>query len=107
LTLFPEKTRGVGSTGHGPELRSRLVRHQPLTSDSSPLTPALDRERCVDCGACVALCPTRSFEVDPSSREISLKSPRCVSCMLCVRGCPVRAISLVPAPDTPVSLRVP
>ena len=51
----------------------------------------VDRERCVNCGACYSICPVDaiSFEKDLS---LAFDQEKCVSCRLCVDTCPTRAI---------------
>lgn len=53
-----------------------------------------NRERCTDCGACLAMCPTRSFQRDTSSMEITFNQTDCIACGMCVKACPARAICL-------------
>ena len=53
-----------------------------------------NRERCTDCGACLAICPTRSFQRDSSSMEITFNQADCIACGMCVKACPARAIRL-------------
>ncbi len=52
-----------------------------------------DVNRCVNCGACISLCPTNaiSFTKDLSIR---IDDDRCIRCSLCVEACPLRALSL-------------
>jgi len=51
-------------------------------------------EKCVDCGACIALCPTGaiSFKDDYS---IKVNSDKCIRCGVCVEACPLRALEIV------------
>jgi NAD-dependent dihydropyrimidine dehydrogenase PreA subunit len=52
----------------------------------------IDRNLCVDCGACVTLCPWYAIEIK-EDWEIAHIPEKCVSgCSLCVSCCPVRAI---------------
>jgi len=53
----------------------------------------VDRDRCIDCGACYSLCPVDaiSFERD---RTVAFDVEKCVACELCVDTCPTRAIHL-------------
>ena len=53
-------------------------------------------EKCVDCGACIALCPTQaiSFKDDYS---IKVNSDKCIRCGVCVEACPLRALEIVRA----------
>ena len=53
----------------------------------------VDRDRCIDCGACYSLCPVDAiaFEKD---RAVAFDVEKCVACGLCVDTCPTRAIHL-------------
>lgn len=53
-----------------------------------------NEERCTHCSACVTLCPTNAFEVDPQTRKINFYSERCIACAICIKGCPPRAMEL-------------
>jgi ferredoxin len=53
----------------------------------------VERERCIDCGACYSVCPVNaiSFEED---YLVHFDAEKCISCALCVDACPTRAISV-------------
>ena len=51
-------------------------------------------ERCTDCGACVTICPTGAFEVDPITRRIHFDNEKCIACELCIKACPPRAMEV-------------
>jgi NAD-dependent dihydropyrimidine dehydrogenase PreA subunit len=53
----------------------------------------LDSELCVDCGACVSVCPTTAihFEEDLS---VTINQSKCIQCALCVDSCPRFAIKM-------------
>ena len=53
-----------------------------------------DKEKCTDCGACLNMCPTRSFTRDMDSQVIEFNRADCIACGMCARACPSRAISL-------------
>ncbi|KUO42997.1 MAG: hypothetical protein APU95_02605 [Hadesarchaea archaeon YNP_N21] len=56
----------------------------------------LDRDICMDCGACISLCPTEALHF---TREYSveLNEEKCVACEACVPACPVKAIKVTKA----------
>ena len=51
----------------------------------------IDIEKCIDCGACVSLCPTDALHMDEKELlEYSLE--KCIGCLLCIDGCPRFAV---------------
>jgi len=49
-------------------------------------------DRCSQCGACTAVCPTGALHVVRPQMEVAFESERCSACELCVKACPVRAM---------------
>lgn len=52
-----------------------------------------DETECVDCGACISVCPREVFSFDPDWK-LQLDEGRCILCGKCVDACPHRALSL-------------
>ena len=50
--------------------------------------------RCTDCGACITMCPTGAFSLQPKTRKVLFDPTKCVVCELCVRACPPHAMEL-------------
>lgn len=65
------------------------VRIQSLSQNVSR-----NEERCTHCGACMTICPTDAFELNPSTREIKFLDAKCLACGLCIKACPPRAMEL-------------
>ncbi|MBA5941975.1 MAG: 4Fe-4S binding protein [Methanophagales archaeon] len=53
-----------------------------------------DEERCIHCGACISVCPTKVFTFD-TSWKINLEEEKCVRCEVCVKACPLSALACV------------
>jgi len=51
-----------------------------------------DEEECVDCGACISVCPQEVFSFDPEWR-LCVNAERCVLCGRCIQACPHGALS--------------
>lgn len=51
----------------------------------------VDREKCIGCESCVAVCPTGAMEMLDGKAHV--KEDECISCGACVNECPVEAIS--------------
>ena len=65
------------------------VRIQSLSQDVTR-----NEERCTHCGACITICPTDAFELDPLTRRVNFDNEKCVACGQCIKACPPRAMEL-------------
>ena len=65
------------------------VRIQSLSQDV-----VRDEARCTHCGACINICPTSAFSLEPKTRKVLFDHNKCVVCGLCVKACPPRAMRL-------------
>jgi NAD-dependent dihydropyrimidine dehydrogenase PreA subunit len=53
---------------------------------------ALDLDRCIDCGACISICPQEVFVFDEDWKLV-VRGEKCVLCGRCIEICPQRALS--------------
>ena len=53
-----------------------------------------NEERCTHCGACITICPTGAFELEPLTRRVNFYDEKCLACGLCIKACPPRAMEL-------------
>ncbi len=53
----------------------------------------LDEESCLDCGACISLCPTEALKLSEDD-SLLLDKEECIYCQACVPACPVDALSV-------------
>jgi ferredoxin len=53
-----------------------------------------NEERCTHCGACITICPTDAFELEPTTRRVTFDDDKCIACELCIKACPPRAMEL-------------
>lgn len=52
-----------------------------------------DKDICVQCGACTAVCRTDALVINRDNMEINFDAEKCVACGLCKLACPVKAMS--------------
>lgn len=53
-----------------------------------------NEERCTHCGACITICPTGAFELEPLTRRVNFYDEKCLACGVCIKACPPRAMEL-------------
>lgn len=70
-------------------LESEGISHQPLSRDVER-----NEARCIQCGACVTLCPSGALAADPATRRVVYDPDRCTACEYCVLVCPVQAMEV-------------
>jgi len=51
----------------------------------------VDIENCIDCGACISLCPTDALYFNNEER-LGFSYESCIGCLLCLDSCPRYAI---------------
>ena len=62
-----------------------------LASRLSIIRIRIDREKCTECGACVAACPSHAMKGIYNGKNLP---PDCYTCGSCISSCPTKAISL-------------
>jgi ferredoxin len=53
-----------------------------------------DEEKCYQCGACTAVCPTGALHILRPEMEVVFDTDSCSACELCVVACPARAMEV-------------
>jgi L-aspartate semialdehyde sulfurtransferase ferredoxin len=69
----------------------KWLKEQQVIVDPLATGLGVDKDSCVDCGACTAVCPTGALEFD-KDWTLVYDEDRCILCLACVPACPVRAI---------------
>ena len=53
-----------------------------------------DEEKCFQCGACTAVCPTGALWIQRPEMEVIFDKDKCSACEMCVVACPARAMEV-------------
>ncbi|MFW9948108.1 MAG: 4Fe-4S binding protein [Candidatus Odinarchaeota archaeon] len=51
----------------------------------------INDDKCIDCGACISLCPTEALFLNELAR-LEFSYDKCIGCLLCLDSCPRHAI---------------
>ncbi|MCD6539354.1 MAG: 4Fe-4S binding protein [Candidatus Omnitrophica bacterium] len=70
-------------------LSSVGVRIQPLSEDV-----VMDRDKCVNCGVCIPLCPTSALKRNEDTFLVEFIQDKCIACGICIKACPYQAMSI-------------
>jgi L-aspartate semialdehyde sulfurtransferase ferredoxin len=54
---------------------------------------SVNESECVDCGACISICPREVFSLD-REWKLQLAEEKCVLCGKCIEACPHQALTL-------------
>ena len=54
----------------------------------------IDKEKCVACGACTAVCLSDALVMDRETWDLVFDSEKCVVCGLCAEACPLQIIKI-------------
>lgn len=54
----------------------------------------LDDAKCVNCGACTAICPAKCLTMDKETWTLVFDKTKCLVCNACVKACPVGAMAI-------------
>jgi len=53
-----------------------------------------DDEKCFQCGACTAVCPTSALYIERPAMTVIFDREKCSACELCVAACPAKAMEV-------------
>jgi ferredoxin len=78
------------------DVQEALKYLQELNIDIQNLSRDIVRkeDRCVHCGACVAICPSAALVLNTTNWEVEFFADKCVACELCVKACPYAAMEV-------------
>ncbi|MHB8101508.1 MAG: 4Fe-4S binding protein [Methanosarcina sp.] len=52
-----------------------------------------DEEECVECGACISVCPMNVYTFD-EAWNVQVEEKKCIQCGMCIKMCPHGALKL-------------
>ena len=64
------------------------------TASWRTVRPVMDKEKCVDCGFCLAFCPVSSVRRGEGGKYY-ITYDQCKGCGICAHECPKKAISMM------------
>ncbi|UTB31899.1 MAG: 4Fe-4S binding protein [Methanobacterium sp. ERen5] len=81
---------------NGPEAEQGIAYIENAGINVSPIKRVVkkDENMCIDCGACVSLCPVHAIIVD-DDWTVEVKDKECIGCKLCSYSCPTKAIKVI------------
>jgi len=59
-----------------------------------------DTNKCTQCGACTAVCPTGALHIVRPEMAVEFDETKCSVCELCIPACPSRAMAARPTVQT-------
>lgn len=51
-------------------------------------------DRCVHCGACTSVCPSRALQITAPDFYLTFNKEECLVCGLCIKACPLNLLHL-------------
>jgi Pyruvate/2-oxoacid:ferredoxin oxidoreductase delta subunit len=92
LSAINQKIAEIEATGTSP---SKPIEKSDTASDGNSkfrkMTAVIDRQRCMNCGLCIDICPEQAIDMNPI---VAIDSIRCTGCGSCMKECPNEAIYL-------------
>ena len=74
----------------------QYLKSQGIHVENASQEVTRDKNKCTDCGACTAVCPTGALYVKRPQMKINFDQKKCSVCELCVPACPTRAMEVHP-----------
>ena len=81
-------------TGEGAEEGIAYIENEGIVVSPVKRVVKKDEDLCIDCGACVSLCPVKAISLD-NDWTIDVKDKECIGCKLCTYSCPTKAIKVM------------
>ena len=86
----------VEVSGKKKNLDAGLQYATELGVDIKPLAQDVlwHEEKCIECTACVSICPTAALSVAREDMKVSFDHDKCIACELCIPACPYQAMQI-------------
>ena len=84
----------IDLTGKGAEDGISYIENEGIVVSRIKRVVKKDEDICIDCGACVSLCPVRAISLE-SDWTVEVNDKECIGCKLCTYSCPTKAIKVV------------
>ena len=80
--------------GENIEKSIKYMEKQGIKVDQVKKVLKRDEEKCVDCGACISLCPVKAICIQ-NDWSVDVDNDLCIACGFCIDSCPMKAITIV------------
>ena len=98
VTIYPRREGLVVMelSGHRKNFQDgvRYLKNLGMKVESIGQDVKRDEEKCYQCGACTAVCPTGALHIKRPEMEVLFDADKCSGCELCVVVCPARAMEV-------------
>ncbi len=94
ILKFSTGTSGVNLLLDVPEKKVNMITQALKKNDvivNKKGRVIVDDEKCIDCGACISLCPTDALHFNDNN-QLEFSYEKCIGCLLCLDSCPRQAI---------------
>ncbi len=72
----------------------KFLRNRSIDVQEAARDILLDEEKCVDCGACTAVCLPKALHLNTGTWKLEFDKEKCIFCELCARSCPLKIIEV-------------
>ncbi|MEM2088875.1 MAG: 4Fe-4S binding protein [Thermoproteota archaeon] len=70
-----------------------ILRSNGVEVKEIPRYVEINRDKCIDCGACTGVCPTEALILN-TEKKLIVEEEKCILCGNCLKACPVGAVIL-------------
>lgn len=97
-TIYPRKEglMVMELSGHRKNFRKgiRYLKSLGIKVESVGEDVKRDEQKCFQCGACTAVCPTGALFIKRPLMEVIFEKEKCSACEMCVIACPAHAMEV-------------